>query len=134
LGSALGAKLAAPDRTVIACLGDGSYVFSNPTACHWTATVYKIPILTVIFNNACYGAVRRSIQRLFPNGWSARNKSYLGTDLDPPPRFAKVAEANGGYGETVEAPSNIKAALLRGLDTVRKEHKQALVDIICKKP
>src|SRR5581483_10218115 len=37
LGAALGAKLAAPDKTVIAVLGDGAYMFGNPTPAHYVA-------------------------------------------------------------------------------------------------
>ena len=39
--AALGAKLAMPERTVIACVGDGSYLFANPVASHQTAFFFK---------------------------------------------------------------------------------------------
>ena len=58
--AALGAKLAAPERMVVAFLGDGAYMFANPTACHWMAEEQKLPMLAVIYNNALYGAVRRA--------------------------------------------------------------------------
>src|SRR5438552_1226555 len=43
LGAAIGMKLGAPDATVIAAEGDGSYMFGAPTACHFTAQKYQIP-------------------------------------------------------------------------------------------
>jgi len=48
LGAAVGAKLGAPEATVIAAVGDGAYMFAAPTACHFTAQKYRIPFLTVI--------------------------------------------------------------------------------------
>jgi acetolactate synthase I/II/III large subunit len=67
--AALGAKLAARDRMVAAFLGDGAYVFANPTACHWMAQEQDLPVLTVIYNNALYNAVRRASR---PSPRSAR--------------------------------------------------------------
>jgi acetolactate synthase-1/2/3 large subunit len=89
LGAALGAKLVAPERLVVATLGDGAYIFANPTACHWVAQAHGLPVLTVVFNNALYGAVRNSTlarrwsrpaagmasgwsgRRIFPRPWRA---------------------------------------------------------------
>ena len=58
LPCALGIKLADPDRLVVATMGDGSYMFSNPVAAHHAAEVHGIAVLTVILNNAGYGAVQ----------------------------------------------------------------------------
>jgi acetolactate synthase-1/2/3 large subunit len=54
----LGAKLAEPDRIFIATLGDGSYMFANPTVCHQVAEALELPILVIILNNEEWGAVR----------------------------------------------------------------------------
>ena len=53
LPAALGAQLAHPDRTVVATVGDGSYLFANPVACHQVAEALDLPILTVVLNNGC---------------------------------------------------------------------------------
>src|SRR5439155_1150878 len=45
MGAALGAKLAAPDKTVICCIGDGAYIFSAPTAAHFVSRAYNLPVL-----------------------------------------------------------------------------------------
>ena len=58
--ASLGIKLASPGKQVVALLGDGAYMFANPTACHFIAENQKLPVLTVIYNNALYGAVRRA--------------------------------------------------------------------------
>ena len=67
-GAALGAKLAAPDAFVVATLGDGAYMFSNPTVGHWVSATHNLPILTVVFNNSRYGAVRRATLSMFKDG------------------------------------------------------------------
>src|ERR671924_416006 len=61
LGAALGAKLAAPDKTVIACVGDGSYMFGAPTAAHWVARRMQLPVLFIVWNNARWNAVKPSV-------------------------------------------------------------------------
>ena len=48
LGAALGAKLAAPGREVIAVVGDGSYMFGNPLPYHFVARAERLPILTIV--------------------------------------------------------------------------------------
>ena len=52
---ALGIKLGGARPTVIATLGDGSYLFNEPTACHFVARAQSLPVLTVIFNNGQWG-------------------------------------------------------------------------------
>src|SRR6185312_1325946 len=61
LGAALGAKLAAPDKTIVCCVGDGAYIFGTPTAAHWAARAHNLPVLNVIFNNRVWNAVKRSV-------------------------------------------------------------------------
>jgi acetolactate synthase-1/2/3 large subunit len=57
-----------PNKTVVATVGDGAYIFSVPTAAHMVSTAYNLPILVVIFNNGCWGAVRKTTAALFPKG------------------------------------------------------------------
>ena len=84
-GAALGAKLAAPDQFVVATLGDGAYMFGNPTVGHWVASKYSLPILTVVFNNSRYGAVRRATLSMFKDAVAGENDGRLLADLDPAP-------------------------------------------------
>ena len=72
-GASLGAKLAAPNRMVLSVLGDGAYMFANPTACHYVAQMQKLPVLTVIYNNALYGAVRRATLDMYGAGVGGRS-------------------------------------------------------------
>jgi acetolactate synthase-1/2/3 large subunit len=133
LGAALGAKLASPDKAVIACVGDGSYIFGCPVATHWVSRAYGIPVLFIIFNNQGYRAVKNSIWHLLPEGWSVKTGRFIGTDLYPSPDYVSVVESSGGYGEIVEDPEGIRPALTRALEIVSKG-RQALLDVICTKP
>ena len=131
-GAALGGKLAAGDRLVVATVGDGAYVFANPTACHWTAAKYGLPILTVIFNNQRYGAVRRATLAMYGQGAAAEEDGRLLSDLSPSPAYEKVIEASGGHGERVERPAELPAAIERAIRAVTREKRDALLNVICR--
>jgi len=132
LGVALGSKLASPGRTVIALEGDGSFNYNPVLACFGLAQEYHMPFLTVIFDNRSYAAMK-SHQRHYPDGWSVRTDTYYGVYEEPKPDYPKLAEAFGGYGETVADPAEVKPALLRALDEV-EEGRIALLDVILPKP
>jgi acetolactate synthase-1/2/3 large subunit len=134
LGAALGAKLAAPERTVIACVGDGSYIFGSPTAAHWVSRAYDLPVLYVIFNNRAWNAVKRAVQTYAQDGWAARTGSMVLSDLDPAPDYEMICRASGGHGERVDDPAALPDAIARALRVVRDEKRQALLDVICRKP
>jgi acetolactate synthase-1/2/3 large subunit len=133
-GAALGAKLAAPDRLVIATLGDGSHLFGNPVALHHAAATHSLPVLFVIMNNSMWGAVRRATQGMYPQGEAMRSNKPPLIDLDELPAFEQVCAAAGGYGERVEDPAALPAALGRALHAVTVEKRQALLNVICRGP
>ncbi|MGP0091885.1 MAG: thiamine pyrophosphate-requiring protein [Xanthobacteraceae bacterium] len=131
LGAALGAKLAEPERLVVATIGDGAYMFTNPTACHWVADAYKLPVLTVIFNNSRYGAVRKATLSMFKDGAAGEDDGRFLADLNPSPPFEALVQAQGGHGERVEHPADLPAALARARDAVVNQRRQALLNVIC---
>jgi len=133
LGAALGARLAAPEHTVICCVGDGAYIFGAPTAAHWVSRAYEAPVLWIVFNNRVWNAVKRSVLSHAPDGWAKRTGMPL-TELDPPPDYEMICQACGGHAEKVEDPTKLPEALARGLDIVRREHRQVLLNVMCKKP
>ncbi len=134
VGAALGAKLAAPEKTLIATVGDGCYLFSVPTSCHFVSRAYDLPIVVIIFNNQCWNAVRRATKTLHPQGWAVKANSFPLSDLSPAPAYEMICEANGGYGERVENPEEVVPALQRALRVVREEGRQAVLNVICKRP
>jgi acetolactate synthase I/II/III large subunit len=134
LGAAVGAKLGAPNATVIAAVGDGAYMFAAPTACHFTAQKYRIPFLTVVYNNQVWNASIAAARGLYPDGVARRTNNFPGTDLSPSPQFELTAQACGAYAERVEDPEEVPGALQRALNAVRHERRQALLNVICRNP
>lgn len=134
LGAAIGMKLGAPDATVIAAEGDGSYMFGAPTACHFTAQKYRIPFLTVVYNNQTWNASLNAARGLYPDGVAARTRNFPGTDLSPSPNFELTAQACGAYAARVEDPEELPDALAKALKAVREERRQALLNVILKNP
>ncbi len=105
LPAALGAQLAARDQIVVAAVGDGSYTFANPVACHQMAAQLDLPVLTVVFDNQGWQAVRMATLAIYPQGHAAQAAEMPLTSLAPSPDYAKVIEASGGHGERVDDPS-----------------------------
>jgi acetolactate synthase-1/2/3 large subunit len=131
LGAAMGVKLARPDQPVVALVGDGSFFFGAPLAAFWTAQTNNAPILAVIVNNGCYNATKSPLLAAYPDGYSARGGDVLGVHLTPAPRYDKLAEVVGAYGERVTEPGEILPALRRGLEQVRSG-TSAILDVILK--
>jgi acetolactate synthase I/II/III large subunit len=119
LGAALGAKLGAPEREVIAAVGDGSYMFGNPLPFHYVGRAESLATLTIIANNQVWHAVKRATLDVYPDGRAAKANIMPLTELKPSPDYEKVIETCGGHGEKVESPAALMPALRRGLDAVR---------------
>ncbi|MBI4012655.1 MAG: thiamine pyrophosphate-requiring protein [Candidatus Rokubacteria bacterium] len=134
LGAALGARLAAPDKTLICCVGDGAYIFGAPTAAHFVSRAYDLPVLFVVFNNQAWNAVKRAVRSHAGDGWAVRTGTMPLTELDPAPEYELVCRASGGHAERVEDPQALPDALRRALGIVREERRQALLNVICRKP
>lgn len=128
--AALGAQLADRDRLVIAAMGDGSYLFANPVACHQVAEALGLPVLVVVKNNAMWNAVRRSVVGAYPEGAAARANEMPLTSLAPQPDFCAVARASRAHAERVEDGDDLPEALARALHAVRTERRAALLDIV----
>ena len=118
-GAALGAKLAAPEREVIAIVGDGSYMFGNPLPFHYVGRAESLATLTIICNNQTWFAVKRATLDVYPEGRAAKANVMPLTELKPSPDYEKVIETCGGHGEKVEKPFDLMPALKRGLAAVR---------------
>ncbi|MBP2365074.1 thiamine pyrophosphate-requiring protein [Pseudonocardia parietis] len=131
LPAALGAKHAAPDRTVVAAVGDGAYLFANPAACHHASAKHGLPVLTIIANNERWDAVDASTRSVYPGGIAVRMDESRLSNLAPQPAFARYAEASGGFGEEVTDIDQLRPALRRALHAVDVEGRQALLDVRC---
>jgi len=103
--AAVAAKLAAPQRTVIAVAGDGEFLMNGQELA--TAAQYGAAIVVLVVNNGMYGTIRMHQEREFPARVS-------GTELRNPD-FAAYARAFGGHGETVERTADFAPAFQRAL-------------------
>ena len=130
-GAALGAKLARPESPVIAVLGDGAYMFSNPAAAHHASALHDLPVLFVVMNNGMWGAVERSTRAMYPDGLASKSNDPPFVHLRKLPAFERICEAAGGHGERVEDAAALPAALERALAVVKNERRQALLNVIC---
>ena len=110
LGAAIGVKVGNPDKMVVHTTGDGCFRMN----CHELCTVehYKLPIITVIFNNGCLGMVRQWQNLIY-------EKRFSETTLDRGPDFVKLAQAYGLEGFRVKNRAEMEDAFQRALDSGR---------------
>jgi acetolactate synthase-1/2/3 large subunit len=130
-GAALGAKLASPLSPVMAVVGDGAFMFSNPAAVHHASALHDLPVLFVVMNNAMWGAVQRSTLAMYPGGLASRSNEPPFVGLEKLPAFEQICAAAGGYGERVDDPAALPAALERAMAVVKNERRQALLNVVC---
>jgi acetolactate synthase I/II/III large subunit len=117
-GTALGIKLARPDAMVVQMVGDGGFYFGNPSSVYAVSKQYRLPIFTVLFDNAGWSAVKEATLRVYPEG-EAKASNEFNALLAPDVEFAKICEAAGGYGEMLTDPEAVPAAIQRCLKEVR---------------
>jgi acetolactate synthase I/II/III large subunit len=115
---ALGAKLAAPERMMVQIVGDGSFYFGSPCSVYAVAQQHKLPILSIVLDNAGWSAVKESTLRVYPAG-EAKAANAFEAELMPDVEFGRIGEAFGAYAEKVSNPADVPAALARCVAQVR---------------
>lgn len=112
---AIGAKLACPDKQVIAGLGDGDFVMCMGE--FTTAVLHELPIVVCIFNNSKLGLIKyeEEVAGVPEFGIHFRN-----------PDFVKFAEACGAFGVRVEDPKDAESAVRAAIAS----GKPAIIDAI----
>ena len=103
--TALGAKVANPDRPVVAITGDGGFMFGVQELA--TAVQFNIGVVTLVFNNNSYGNVRRDQRERFEG-------RVVASDLVNPD-FVKLAESFGVGAARVTSPEVFRPALEKAL-------------------
>ena len=127
-GTALGVKAANPKRPVLCLIGDGAFNYDPGLAALGVCQEHNLPIMIVLYNNYGYHSQKSGVPRFFPNGFAVKNQDFIGISINPSPDYAMIARAFDGYGEKVEEPSEVRAALQRGLKAVAAG-QMALIDI-----
>jgi thiamine pyrophosphate-dependent acetolactate synthase large subunit-like protein len=112
LGVAIGAKLAWPDRPVLALLGDGAAAYGIQGL--WTAAKEKLPVVFVIFHNAQYQILKIGAMGMnLPNAGAGQ---FHGLDLTGPVvDYLRIAEGFGVRSMRAESPEQLSAAISSGL-------------------
>lgn len=105
--TALGAKVANPDKQVISVNGDGGFMFNVQELA--TAVQHEIGVVALVFNDQGYGNVR-TMQAEYFHGRT------LGCDLLNPD-FVKLAENFGAQGLKAHTPEELRTAIRKGFDT-----------------
>jgi acetolactate synthase-1/2/3 large subunit len=99
--AAIGAKIAFPEREVVAVAGDGCFLMTGQELA--TAAQYKAGVVAIVVDNGSYGTIRMHQDKHFPGRVQA-------TDLNNPD-FAAYAHAFGAWGRRVETEEEFPAAL-----------------------
>lgn len=100
--SAIGAQLAAPDKTVICFVGDGGFQMTNQEIA--LLPEYDLNVKIVLINNGTLGMVKQWQDKFF-------NKRFSHSVFNDQPDFMKMAEAYGIKGFLIDNPKNLKATL-----------------------
>ena len=93
---ALGAKVARPEKPVVAVIGDGGFLFNAQELA--TAVQQKINVVAVVFNDNAYGNVARDLDE----DWGGNFGAALHN-----PDFMKLADAYGVHGMRAKEPTDV---------------------------
>jgi acetolactate synthase I/II/III large subunit len=118
LGTALGAKVARPDRLVVCVIGDGAWHYNPVPAALGFSQEYGVPILVVLCDNRQYASQTWNVLRYYPDGAAVRANDFVGSAIEPTPDYVKQVEAYGGAGERVEKLATLEQAVRRGIAAV----------------
>ncbi len=118
LAAAIGAKAAAPDRPVVAMMGDGAVGYTMIEI--QTAIQHSLPIVVVVLDNEAWGA-EKAYQQEFYGG------RLLGAEIQSP-RYDKFAELCGGKGIWVDGPGELGDALTAAINSNETTIIQAKID------
>lgn len=113
--AAIAAKLAFPDREVIALAGDGCFLMTGQELA--TAVQHSANLVTLVIDNGSYGTIRMYQERTYP-------QRVMATELRNPD-FAAYARAFGAVGMTVERTEDFAAAFT----AARRANQPALIHI-----
>src|SRR6266542_4197013 len=109
--AAIGAKIAAPNRPVMALVGDGGFL--SVAGAVTTAVELGIPVVWVIFNNFCFATIRTVGTTYFQNSYGTEFRTPDGEPYNPD--FVLFAKAFGIEGARVEEPDDLPGALTKAL-------------------
>jgi thiamine pyrophosphate-dependent acetolactate synthase large subunit-like protein len=110
MGAAIGVKLAKPEATVVAAVGDGAFQFGVQAL--WTAAVLRLAIIFIVIDNESYAAVKAGIKRYRRRGGRPDGDVFPTSDL-PGTDIAAISRGFGAFAETVDTIAGIAPAIER---------------------
>ncbi|MCS7110208.1 MAG: thiamine pyrophosphate-requiring protein [Candidatus Caldarchaeum sp.] len=126
LGVGLGVKMASPQSFVAVVLGDGSFVFNNPVSAAAMSRWYRLPVLLVVFNDGCWGDVKKSVSDAGP---TPEEIGFLeGVDFPEKLDVHSIGKGLGLSSFLVESPDSASDVFSRAVSEVEKGFS-ALVDV-----
>ncbi|MFA1610942.1 thiamine pyrophosphate-requiring protein [Halobellus rubicundus] len=131
-GAGIGAKLADPDKRVISLVGDGSYLFANPSACALFAAETAAPTLTVVYDNQGWNAVEGATTAQYPEGAAAEAavpESHVETEMD----LSAPAQVVDAHTRVVRDPGDLGEALDAAVAAV-DDGTPAVLDVKVERP
>lgn len=131
--AALGAKLADREKRVVACVGDGSYIFANPLACHQVAAALEVPVLIIILNNGSWNATRRAVHNMYGDGQAAARENPVLTELSPAPDLEAMTAVFGGHFTRVERPCDLDGALDNAFRMMDQTSLTTVLEVVVEK-
>ena len=128
IGTALGIKLAAPERPVALLVGDGSFLYNPIVQALGASKRHGLPIIIVVLNNKKYEAMRKGHIHHYPDGASASKNLHFGVTIDGPD-YEQLGSHFGFHGQRVEKLAELKGALQDAL-AATKAGKTAILNVM----
>ena len=128
LGTALAHK--GSGKLVVAIQPDGDLCYD--AAALWIAAHHQLPMLMVMYNNRAYYNDWEHQEVVARERGRAEENAFVGMEINnPPPDFARLAQAFGWYGEgPIDDPDQVRPALERALRVIKEKGQPALVDVL----
>ncbi|MEE8144130.1 MAG: sulfoacetaldehyde acetyltransferase [Kiloniellales bacterium] len=118
--TAIGAKVAAPDRPAVAYVGDGAWGMSFGEIL--TCVREDIPVTAVVFNNKQWGAEKKNQVDFY-------GTRFVGVNLENP-SFAEIARSMGAEGVAIDRLGDVGEALEKACDA-QKDGKTTILEVMC---
>ena len=128
MGHAIGAKLAHKDRAVVALVGDGTFLYNPVVQSLGYAQQAKLPIITVVFNNNEYTAMRKNHAEYYPDGVAAKNNIWYGATIGGPD-YSQLGAPFGAWGKKVDDPAQLVPAI-KEAHAATKEGRTAILNVV----
>jgi acetolactate synthase-1/2/3 large subunit len=128
IGTALGIKLAAPERPVTLIIGDGSFLYNPIVQALGASKQHKLPILIIVMNNKKYAAMGMGHVHHYPDGASVSKDVHFGVKIEGPD-YEQLGSHFGFHGQRVDKLAEVKPALQAALAAM-KDGRTSILNVV----